>query len=163
MKFFSFYIPTFVFAALNLVVLYWFLRHFLFKPVTQVMRNRTNTIKNTIDDAEKQKSEALELKGKYEEQIKTAKDDAEKIIADAVLKAEKEKASIIAEARQEAEALLKKSRDEIALEHEQMLRDVKSHVAGIALAAASKVIEVNMDTEANRILVDKFIDEAGAA
>lgn len=163
MKFFSFYIPTFVFAALNLVVLFLFLRHFLFKPVTQVMTNRTNSIKKAIDDAEKQKADALELKSKYEDQIKTAKEAAEKIIADATARAEKEKASIIDEARQEAEALLRKSREQIEVEHEQMLRDVKSHVAGIALAAASKVIEANMDTEANRILVDKFIDEAGAA
>lgn len=163
MKFLNFYIPSFVFAALNLLILFWFLKCFLFKPVNQVMHTRTETIKKTIEDAEKQKAEALELKSKYEEQIKTAREDAEKIIADAIAKADKEKASIIAEARQEAEAILKKAREEIALEHEQMLRDVKSHVAGIALAAASKVIEANMDTEANRVLVDKFIDEAGAA
>lgn len=163
MKFFNFYIPTFVFAILNLLVLYWFLRHFLFKPVTQVMANRTNSIKKSIEDAEKQKADAIELKRKYEEQIKTAKEESEKIIADAIKKAEKEKSSIIEEARRESEALLNKAREEIEHEHELMLRDVKSQVAGIALAAASKVIEANMDTEANRILVDKFIDEAGAA
>ena len=44
-----------------------------------------------------------------------------------------------------------------------MLKDIRGQVAGLALAAASKVIEANMDNEANRALVDRFIDEAGAA
>jgi F-type H+-transporting ATPase subunit b len=44
-----------------------------------------------------------------------------------------------------------------------MFKNVRSEVASLALAAASKVIEANMDTESNRVLVNKFIDEAGVA
>jgi F-type H+-transporting ATPase subunit b len=44
-----------------------------------------------------------------------------------------------------------------------MLKELRSQVAGLALAAASRVIEANMNTESNKNLVDKFIDEAGAA
>jgi F-type H+-transporting ATPase subunit b len=44
-----------------------------------------------------------------------------------------------------------------------MIKGVRSEVASLAFAAASKVLEANMDTESNRLLVDKFIDEAGAA
>lgn len=163
MEFFKFYIPTFVFAALNLLVLYWFLRKFLFKPVTKVMSNRTNSIRESLENAEKQKTEAFELKQKYENQIRAAREDGEKIIAEARAKADREQASIIAAARQESEDILSKAREEIEHERVQMFKEVKGQVAGIALAAASKVLEANMDTEANKILVDKFIDEAGAA
>jgi F-type H+-transporting ATPase subunit b len=58
---------------------------------------------------------------------------------------------------------MEKGREEIEREREQMLKDIKGQVAGLALAAASKVIDANMDNERNRALVDKFIDEEGVA
>jgi F-type H+-transporting ATPase subunit b len=152
-----------VFAILNLLLLYFVLRKVLFKPVTEFMENRTQSIKNSIDEAEKQKAEAIELKRSYEEQIAHAKEDAEKIIREARAKAETEHDKIVAQARTEAEALMIRAREDIENERRQMISELRAQVAGLALAAASRVIEVNLDTEKNRALVDKFIDEAGAA
>ncbi|MDP4094252.1 MAG: F0F1 ATP synthase subunit B [Bacillota bacterium] len=153
----------FLMVALNLVVLYLFLKRFLFKRVTQFMENRTNSIQEAIDNAEKNKSDAVEMKKKYEEQLKTANAQADSILNEAHAKAAREYDAIIASARKDAEAVVEKARAEIEREREQMLKDIKGQVAGLALAAASKVIEANMDNERNRALVDKFIDEAGAA
>ena len=152
-----------VFAILNLLLLYFILRKVLFKPVTEFMENRTQSIKNSIDDAEKQKAEAIELKRSYEEQLAHAKEDAEKIIREARAKAETEHDQIVAQARTEAEAIMTRAREDIENERRQMISELRAQVAGLALAAASRVIEVNLDTEKNRVLVDKFIDEAGAA
>ncbi len=152
-----------VFAILNLLLLYFVLRKVLFKPVTEFMENRTQSIKNSIDDAEKQKSEAMELKRSYEEQITHAKEAAENIVREARAKAEAEHDRIVAEAHMEAEALISRANEDIESERRQMLSELRAQVAGLALAAASRVIEVNLDTEKNRTLVDKFIDEAGAA
>jgi F-type H+-transporting ATPase subunit b len=152
-----------VFAILNLLLLYFVLRKVLFKPVTEFMENRTQSIKNSIDEAEKQKAEAIELKRSYEEQIAHAKEDAEKIIREARAKAETEHDKIVAQARTEAEALMIRAREDIENERRQMISELRAQVAGLALAAATRVIEVNLDTEKNRALVDKFIDEAGAA
>lgn len=163
MQFFGFYIPTFVFAAINLLILYLFLRKILFKPVSQFMENRTRSIKESIENAEAQKAEASELKRKYEEQLKSARAEGEKIIAEARSKAEREHDALAAAAKKEVEGILAKAREEIDHEREQMLREVRGQVAGIALAAATKVIQANMDTESNRKLVDKFMDEAGVA
>jgi F-type H+-transporting ATPase subunit b len=152
-----------VFAILNLLLLYFVLRKVLFKPVTEFMENRTQSIKNSIDEAEKQKAEAIELKRSYEEQIAHAKEDAEKIIREARAKAETEHEQIVAQARTEAEALMTRAREDIENERRQMISELRAQVAGLALAAATRVIEVSLDTEKNRALVDKFIDEAGAA
>lgn len=152
-----------VFAILNLLLLYFVLKKVLFKPVTEFMENRTQSIQNSINDAEKQKADAMELKRSYEEQIAHVEDDAEKIIHDARAKAEAEHDRITAEARKEAEALIARAKEDIEIERRQMLTELRAQVAGLALAAASRVIEVNLDTEKNRTLVNKFIDEAGAA
>ncbi len=153
----------FVFVALNLIILYIVLRRILFKPVTEFMENRTKSIKDSIDEAERQKAEAGEMKRSYEEQIINSRVEGEKIINEARIKAGKEHDRLVAEAKQEVESMLARARDEIEHDREQMLHEVRAQVAGLALAAASKVIEANMDTENNRMLVDKFIDEAGVA
>ena len=153
----------FLMALVYLIILYVVLRKVLFQPVMKFMDNRTKSIEDSIADAEKQKSEAIEMKASYEEQLKTAKVESKRIIDAAVTKAETQQANILAEAQLQAEELLTKTRKEIELEREQMLKDVRNELAGLAFAAASKILEANMDTESNRQIVDKFLDEAGAA
>lgn len=153
----------FIMAFFNLLILFFVLRKVLFKPVMEFMDKRTKSIEDSIADAEKRKAEAFEMKAAYETQLKTAKDESKKIIETAVAKAAAQQESILAAAQQQAEALLAKAGEDIELERMQMLKDVRSEVTSLALAAASKVLEANMNTESNRLLVDKFIDEAGAA
>jgi F-type H+-transporting ATPase subunit b len=153
----------FIQVALNLIILYIILSKILFKPVTKFMEDRANSIKNSIDSAEKQKAEAAELKKNYEEQLKAARAESERIIEEARIKAEKQHVQIVSDAKSEAEGLLVKAREEIENERQQMIRELRGQIAGIALAAASKVIEANMNTETNKAMVDRFIDEAGVA
>lgn len=153
----------FLIVALNLLILYFFMKKLLFKPVTQFMENRAKSIKDSIDNAEKAKAEASVLKQQYENKLLTAKDEADKILNDSRVRATKEYDSILNTAKQDAQGVLAKAREEIEREKAQMIKDIKNQVAGLALAAASKVIEANMDTSSNRALVDKFIDEEGAA
>jgi F-type H+-transporting ATPase subunit b len=155
--------PTFIWVAINLMILYFFLRKFLFKPVTQFMEKRTMSIKNAIESAEANRSESETLRLKYTEQLRAARDDADKILNDARIRADKEYEAIINNARQNVEDINAKAREELELERQQVTRDIKNQVAGLALAAASKVLEANMDTESNRKLVDDFLDKAGAA
>ncbi|NTW72362.1 MAG: F0F1 ATP synthase subunit B [Eubacteriaceae bacterium] len=163
MKFFSFYIPTVVFSAINLLVLYMIMKKILFTPIINFVENRKKLIKDSLDHAEHQKNEAEALRKDYEEQLKAARMAAEKIVEDSRVKAEKQHELLTQVARQEAEEILVKAQEEIQIKKEQMLKELKAEVAGLALAAASKVIEANMDNDKNRRLVDKFLDEAGAA
>ena len=153
----------FILAALNLIILYLILRKILFKPVTEFMENRTKSIQDSIKDSEKQKADAEDMKRKYEKQLKEAKADSEKIIDEATAKANRISDKVIDDAKQEAQLILADARIEIEHEREQMIKAVRNEVAGLALAAATKVMEANMDKESNRVLVDKFLDEAGVA
>lgn len=153
----------FIMAFLNLIILYFVLRKVLFKPVMKFMEDRTKSIENSIADAKKQRAEAIEMKTNYEAQLKAARAGSKKIIDAAVAKAAAQQVDIVAEAQRQAEELLLNAREEIEIEREQMLRDVQSEVASLAFAAASKVLEANMDNESNRQLVAKFLNEAGVA
>jgi F-type H+-transporting ATPase subunit b len=153
----------FLIVALNLLILYFVLRKLLFVPVTQFLENRTKSIKDSIDNAEKAKLDAYELKQKYEDQIRAAKGEAEQILNEARIRADKEYETIIYAAESRAANIMQKANEDIERNRINVMKDIKNQVAGLALAAASKVIEANMDTPSNKALVDKFIDEAGAA
>lgn len=153
----------FIMAFINLIILYVVLRKVLFKPVMAFMENRTKLIEDSIADAKKKKEEAAEMKSAYEVQLKNAKTESKRILDAAAAKAAAQQKAVMDEAKLQAEALLAKAREEIEAERKQMLREVRSEVASIAFAAASKVLESNLDNENNRRLIEQFIDEAGAA
>jgi len=155
--------PTFIWTAVNLIILYVVLRLLLFKPVTAMMEKRTNTIKSNLENAEKAKADAAQLKRDYELQLKNAASEADRIINEARAKAHNEYERIINEAKETANKILEESRAEIEYERQQMIKEMKNQVASLAIAAASKVLEANMDTESNRAIVDEFIDKAGVA
>ena len=153
----------FIMAFVNLMILYFVLRKVLFVPVMKFMDDRARSIADSIEDAGKQKAQALEMKMNYEAQLKNAKAESREIVEAAILRASAQQANIVAEAQRQSEEILARAREEIETEREQMLRDVRNEVASLAFAAAARVMEANMDTESNRQLVEKFIDEAGAA
>lgn len=157
------YLPTFVAAAINLFILYWALKKVLFKPVSEFMENRTNKIENSLKAASQKNEEADKLKNEYQNQLLTAREQADGILKEAQARAAREYDSMLAQAKADTQDLLEKSRADIERERQQMIREIKNQVASLALAAASKVIEANMDNEKNKALVDKFIDEEGAA
>ncbi len=156
-------ITTAIFTVINLLILYFFLRKILFKRVTEFMENRTRSIKDSIENADMSKAEASKLKQQYEDQIRNAKNEADKILNDARARANKEYDAILSAAKKDAEGILARAREEIEREREQMVKDVRGQVTGLALTVASKVLEANMDNEKNKALAEKFINEVGAA
>lgn len=159
----SFNATTFVFSIVNVIILFALLTFILFKPVTKLMKERTERIKKNISDSENSKTEADKLKFEYEEQLAKLKEETTTIINNAHQKGQAEADTIIKNAKNDAEIILQRARDEGKREVEKALEEVKDQVTGLALMAASRVIQSNMDTEANRKLVEEFIDEVGAA
>ena len=84
-------------AVANTIILFVLLRIFLFKPINKMKAERTRTIQNDLDSAEKAKTEAEELRQQYEDSISEAKEKANEIIMKAHEDAESERAAIIIE------------------------------------------------------------------
>jgi F-type H+-transporting ATPase subunit b len=154
---------TYVFSILNIIVLFILLKLILFKPISKMMSDRTEKIKKNITDAENNKVETEKIKTEHQQQLEKLKDETNTIINNAHQKAQAEAEEIIKKAKHEAELLLAKSREQGEAEVQKALENVKDQVANLALLAASKVIQKNMDNEANRKLVEEFINEVGAA
>lgn len=154
---------TFVLTIVNILFLYWILKKILFKPVTAFMENRAKTIKEMFENAQSSKEQAEVMKAELKEHLDKAVEEAEKIVNESRAKAEKQYEEILNKAKEDAKALVEKAHKDIEIERKGMIDELKAQIAGIALAAASKVIHKNMDSDTNKKLVDQFIDEVGAA
>src|SRR5438309_1872024 len=89
---------------------------------------------------------------------------AQELIAQARAVAEKERAALLAQAREQYEQLLDRARKEIESEKEKAILELRREAVDLSIAAASKLIEANLDSDANRRLVMEYLAslEAGA-
>lgn len=147
------------FAVANILILFVLLRIFLFKPINKIMDERTQSIQKDIDDAEKAKKEAEELKQQYTESIGEAKEEAVQILRKAHEEAETERAAIIRKSHEEADEIVNAAGETIENERRRVIRQAHSEIADLAIDAASKVVGANLDDEKNRKLIDEFLSD----
>jgi F-type H+-transporting ATPase subunit b len=150
-----------VFQLFNTLVLFILLRRFLFGPVSDFMKKRKEKIEIALKEAEEKNSRADQLKEEYERKLADIEKEAEGILREASSKAEERRQEILKEAKEEAGRIIARARREIQLEKEKAISEVKEHIINVALGAAGKLIEQNLDTGTNRRIVRQFIDEVG--
>ena len=146
---------------INVGIFYFIIKKFLFVPVTNFMEKRKQGIENSIIEAEKKLKEADEYKQAYLEKLNNAEIESRQIIDKAVSNANLKADSLIKEAKSEVAAIKNKAEKDIELERHKALNEVKNEISSIAILAASKIIESEIDEKKNSQLVDKFIEEVG--
>ena len=148
-----------VWTIVNILVLFLLLKHFLFKPITEMMESRTAEIENNLKDAEDQKQKASELTAQYEEKLRGAHAEAAQIVSEAKQRGQKEYDAILKSAAQDAQKEQERSRAALEREREEMLRGVQENVTELVLLTASKLSQKELDQESDRKLVDAFLAE----
>lgn len=153
----------FFFIILNILILYLILRKFLFRPVTEYMENRANHIRKEIDEAKSARKNAEDLLKDYQKKLRSAHEKADEILHTMRERANHEYESIIAQARQDAEQMIYHARRSIEQERQEMVREMRNEITNLAFSVASKIMQNNMNTEKNRELVNRILDEEGIA
>ena len=141
-----------LFTVINLLIFFLIIKFFLLKPIKKVMDEREQMIKDDFDSAHKTKKEAEELKAEYENDLKTAKDKAVQITAEAKKTAELQKNSIIDSANKQAKQIVDKAQKDASLEYDRTMAVLESEIASLALVAAEKVVKTGSS-------YDNFLDE----
>ncbi|MGL5348833.1 MAG: F0F1 ATP synthase subunit B [Peptostreptococcaceae bacterium] len=152
-----------VFQLINTFLVFWLLKKLLFKPVMTVIEARENDIKANLAEGEKAKTEGINLKKEYEEKVSTAKAEGQEIIKQATLRAEQKETEIISTAKQEAQSIKEKASKDVEQERQKVMNEIQSDISNIALLAASKVIEKDIDKSKHEELINNFIKEVGEA
>jgi len=145
-------IVTFIVALLILRVTAW-------KPIISTLDEREKTIREAIEGAKRERLEAERL---LEEQ-KTAVADARREVAELVRKnqadVEVAREKALEKAKVDAEALLVQARRTIEEERKKAIAELKLTAVDLAIAAAGKLIETNLDEDKQRKLAEEFLEK----
>ena len=152
-----------LFQIINTVILFLVLKKILFKPVLNIIEKRENMIQEDLATGAKAKNEGIALKKEYEEKVSIAKEEGREIIRQATARAEEKSNQIISDAQAEAISLKAKASKEIEQQREQAVAEIRNDISDIAILAASKVLEEDIDKSKHEELIEKFIKEVGEA
>ncbi len=134
-----------------------------YPALLKMVEERERRIQKQLEDAERANAEAQRLLEEHKKQIAAARNEAQEILAKAKSVSEKERATLLAKAREEYDALLNRARKDIDAEKDKAIQALRREAVDLSIAAASRVIEANLDTDANRKLVTEFLESLGKA
>lgn len=134
-----------------------------YPALLRMVEERERKIAKQLEEAERANAEAQRLLEEHKRQIAAARNEAQDILAKAKTVSQKERETLLAKAREEYDALLNRARKDIEAETEKAIQALRREAVELSIAAASRVIEANLDTAANRKLVTEFLESLGKA
>lgn len=152
---------TALFTLLNTLTVIFVGTKFLFKPVMKMIEDRQKEIDDIYRDADDAKQQAQAMQAEYQQKLNTAQQTSERIVKDAVARAQTREEEIIRQANADAGAIMDKAAADIALEKKKAINDAKNEISGLAVAIAGKVVERELSEADQSELIDRFISELG--
>lgn len=139
------------------IALWIILTKYAFKPITAAVEAREAALREAIESAKRDRDEAALLLLQHRAKIEEARGEAQRFIAEARSAGEKVRTHMLEETKAEQQAMLDRARREIEAERDRAIAQLRREAVELAISGAEKVIERNLDTDANRKIVETFL------
>ncbi len=144
---------------ISFAILFGLLTFLLYKPVRRMLDERSNRIKEGMEQAELIKERLSQTERQVRQQLEAARKEGQNVIAQAEKMGEQVKDEARQEARQEAQAIIARSRLEIDRERDEAMEELRRQFVDLAITAAEKVIRETLDREKHRRLIAEVLEE----
>tara|TARA_B100001939_G_C16876594_1_gene588931 strand:- start:736 stop:1236 length:501 start_codon:yes stop_codon:yes gene_type:complete len=150
----------FFWQLLIFVGLILILKKFAWKPILDTLNERENSIRESLESAQKAKEEFSKIKSENEKILNDAKKEREIIISDA----KKMGREIVEDAKNlskiESDKIIENARESITKEKDLILKDLKSQVVDLSVEIASKILKKELsEKQKQEDYAHKLIDE----
>lgn len=152
---------TLVMIWVTILVLFLILKKFFFEKVHNFVIARENAVKDAFDGAEITNRKADEKLDAYNKRIANIENEGREIIQKAKKRADDQAKRILDEAQAKADFMTLQAQNEIEREKQKALSEMKNQVGILALLAAEKIIEKNLEIEGQDVLIDQIIEQVG--
>ena len=143
----------------NIIILFFFLRWLLYKPITKFLQNRTNEIQKQVDEAAQKYSDAEQLKAKYDEMMENAQDLATELINKSKAVADEQAKQIVVEAEENAAEIRQRTDKHIESQKQQAVLEMRQEVTRMAIQIAEKVLKREVSYEDNKNVINEFFEK----
>lgn len=152
-------LPFLLTQILHFLILIWVLNKLLFGRIGSMLDERRNRIAEAMAEADRVGQEAASERSRLEAQIAEERREAQTNLRQAVARSEEAAERRKSEAEEEARTILAKARSDAEQSRQQALSGLQGEIAGLALAAAAKVLGEGVDEKQHRSLIDRFLKE----
>lgn len=149
--------------AIAFILLAAFLGKFAFGPVGSILEERQKSIQDTLDQVAADRRAMEQSRSDYEQRLANIEAEAREHIAGAVRHAQEEAAAILAKSRDEAAAQRDRALAEIEQERKKAISQIRAEMADLAVVAAGKILEREINPAVHRELITSFIDKVGTS
>jgi F-type H+-transporting ATPase subunit b len=154
--------PQVATQIVGFLILLWGMKKFAWGPILGTLEARRQKIAGEFATAEKLQAEAVELKGRYEAELRGIDAQARVRLNEALAEGQRAAAEVKAQAQHEAHQRLERAKEDIAREHEKAKEVLKEQVVMLSMRTAEKILRTRLDDPAQRKLVGEFVDEVSA-
>lgn len=141
------------------VVLLVVLGKFAWGPVLATLQKREQFIRESLDQAKRDREDAEKRLRELEEQLRRANDQAAEIIEHGRRDAEAVKARIHDQAHAEGEALIEAAKREIGIARDTAMKELYQVVADMATDVAGKVLRRSLTEDDQKRLIQASLEE----
>ncbi|MBX5467556.1 MAG: F0F1 ATP synthase subunit B [Firmicutes bacterium] len=150
--------PQLLIELISVLLLFAFLRAKAFPPIVKAMRDRQERIRSDLETAEARRKEAEAMKAALEAEVRSVRERADQVLARAKKDAEDQARAILEEAQRESKRILAEAEVEIRRQREEVLSSLRAQIVEISLSVAEKILRERLDSQADRRLVDEFVE-----
>jgi F-type H+-transporting ATPase subunit b len=130
-----------------------------FPRIAEALDRRQRAIEDSIDAAERTRSEAEQILAEYRERLAEARGQADEIVARARKTGEAAENEIVAEARSKREEMMEQTRRDIEAETRRAIQAIRAEVADLTVLATEKVARKSLTDDDQRRLVEEALAE----
>lgn len=149
-----------LFSAITVLVLYLILKHFFFEKVHKFMEARKAAVQDNLDRAKATVEEAQALLSEYQATLSNAEEEKRAIIKAAKAEADRRADAIVGEAKIQAQRIVSEAHENMRAEEEKAVVQLKKEVSSLAVLAAERIMQRELDEKSQQALVDQVLEEA---
>ena len=143
------------------VALFFLLRKFAWPEILKATEEREEHIKQQLAEAERMNAEAKAALEEHKKLLAGSKAEAQSLLNEARSFAQKEREAAVTKARAEQDQMLERAKRDIQAERDAAAAELRKEVVELSLAAATRLIEQKLDSDANRKIVTDYLGTLG--
>jgi F-type H+-transporting ATPase subunit b len=153
-------IPGLVTHLISFIILMIVLKIFLYKPIVNMLDQRSQRIRESLEAAERAREESAASQEEVQAQLEAARAEGQQFIASAREVAGRFREEETAKVRQEIEAERSRATANIQRERDTAIEQLRSEFADLAITAAERVVERSLDQQAHQDIIDRVLEES---
>jgi F-type H+-transporting ATPase subunit b len=150
----------FIWTILTFLVLLTLLAKFAWGPLLKALESRQEMIRQSLDDAERARQELERLHQESAQILRTARTEAESVIAQSRSDADRLREEMRQKARTEAQGIVRNAERQIEMQTERALQQIRHEAVELSVMIASKLLQKNLSREDNERLIDEALKQA---